>query len=196
MSITILGSANIEISGAMVFAATAAFMTTLGLSTLYHGIDRTLFPEWEGNVVNANAAALTLALIRSTRDAIYKRTDGEESDLMIGSTEQARDYEALLVAAQRFTPPEKLRGGHTMLSHDGLDFSKDSRAPIKALFFFDTKYIAWMEAGGGPNWLRDGNGLMRVVPGQDAKEALLRYYSQLDVDQPRRMAILFNTLTN
>lgn len=192
-TISILGSANNEIVGALAFVATASFSTTLGISTTYNGIDRSLFPEWEGNVVNANAA-LTLALIRATRDAIYKRTDDEESDLMMGGTEMARDYEALLVAAQRFTPPEKLRGGHTMLSHDGLDFSKDSKAPAKALFFFHSKSLAWMETE-PPNWLRDGQGIMRVVPGQDAKEALLRYYGNLDATQPRRQAVLFNIVS-
>jgi hypothetical protein len=194
--VSVLGSANMEIEGALLFAGTASFMTSvLGLSsTIYHNIDRAAFPEWEGNVVNANAI-LSLALIRATRDAIYKRTDDEESNLMIGSTEMARDYEALLVAAQRFTPPEKLRGGYSMLSHDGLDFSKDSKAPVKALFFFDTKKLAWMQTK-DPHWLQDGQGIMRVVQGQDAKEALLKWYSNLDCEQPRRQAILYNVTTS
>lgn len=196
VKISVLGSADQEIEGVLKFAGTASFMTSvMGLSSAtYHNIDRTLYPEWEGNVVNANAA-LSLALIRATRDAIYKRTDDEESNLMIGSTEMARDYEAILVAAQRFTPPEKLRGGHTVLSHDGLDFSKDSKAPVKALFFFDTKKLAWMQTR-DPHWLQDGQGIMRVVPGQDAKEALLKWYSNLDCEQPRRQAILYNVTTS
>lgn len=192
--VSLAGSANNELLGVLAFAGTASFMTTLGISTVYHGIDRSLYPEWEGNVVNA-AAALSLALIRATRDAIYKRTDDEESNLMIGGTEVARDYEALLVAAQRFTPPNKLRGGHTVLSHDGLDFSKDSKAPIKMLAFFDTKEVAWCQTR-DPHWLQDGNGIMRVVPGQDAKEALLKYYAELDVTQPRRQALLYNLTVN
>lgn len=193
VKVSMLGSANNEFNGALAFAGTASFMTTLGLATTYHGIDRTLFPEWEGNVVNAGAA-LSLALIRSIRDTIYKRTDDEESNLMIGSTEMARDYEALLVAAQRFTPPTKLRGGHTVLSHDNLDFAKDSKAPIKALFFFDTSAIAWMQTR-DPHWLQDSQGIMRVVPGQDAKEALLKWYSEIDCEQPRRQGILYNVTT-
>jgi hypothetical protein len=191
VNISMLGSANLEITGALAFAATAAMMTTLGLaSTVYNGINRTTFPEFEGNVINAGAA-LSLALIRSMRDTIYKRTDDEESNLMIGSTEMARDYEALLIAGQRFVPPTKLEGGHTILEHDGLRFSKDSRAPAKALFFFDTKHIAWAQ-GEEPNWLKDASGIMRVVPGQDAKEALYRWYSELDVDEPRRQGYIFN----
>lgn len=194
VKISVLGSANNEFNGALAFAGTASFMTTLGLSTTYNGIDRSAFPEWEGNVINAGAA-LSLTLIRATRDAIYKRTDDEESDLMIGSTEMARDYEALLVAAQRFTPPTKLRGGYTVLSHDGLDFSKDSKAPIKALFFFDTKKLAWAQTR-DPHWLQDGTGILRVVPGQDAKEGLLKWYAELDCEEPRRNAILYNITTS
>lgn len=194
-SISVLGSANIEFNGAMVMTATAAFMTTLGLtSTVYQGIDRALYPEFEGNVVNANAA-LSLTNIRTTRDAIYKRTDDEETNLMIGSTEIARDYEALLVAAQRFVPPNVLRGGHTVLSHDGIDFTKDSKAPTKALFFFHTKSIAWMQTR-DPHWLQDGQGIMRVVPGQDAKEALLKWYSNIDCSEPRRQAVMYSITTS
>lgn len=197
-SVTIRASASLEIVGAMQFAATAAFSTTLGTSTTFNGVNRTTYPEWEGNVTNAGAA-LSLANIRAIRDTIYKRTDDEESNLMMGGTEMARDYEALLQPATRFIPATKLDAGigggkngkKNQLSHDGLDFSKDSRAPAKAMFFFDTEYIAWMETQ-GPNWLKDSSGIMRVVPGQDALEALLRYYGNLDVEEPRRMAILFN----
>lgn len=194
-TVTILASGGNEIGGALLFAATASFMTSvLGLSTtVYNGIDRSSYPEWEGNVVNA-AAALSLPLIRTMRDTIYKRTDDEESNLMIGSTEMARDYEALLQPAQRFVPAVKLEGGHTILEHDGLRFSKDSKAPIKMLAFFDTKCIAWAQTR-DPHWLQDGQGIMRVVPGQDAKEALLKWYSNLDVEEPRRQGLLYNVTT-
>jgi hypothetical protein len=190
--VSILGSANNEIIGALAFTATAAQSTTLGISTTYNGINRTTYPEWEGNVINA-AAALSLTNIRAIRDAIYKRTDDEESNLMIGGTEMARDYEALLVPAQRFTTPMELKGGVKInaLMHDGLGFVKDSRAPAKAMWFFDTGMIAWMQTK-DPHWLQDGNGIMRVVPGQDALEALLKWYSNLDVTEPRRQAVLFN----
>lgn len=189
-TVSILGSANNEIVGALAFTSTAAQSTTLGISTTYNGINRTNYSEWEGNVINA-AAALSLVNIRAMRDTIYKRTDDEESNLMIGGTEMARDYEALLVAAQRFTPPSKLEGGYNSLSHDGLNFSKDSKAPAKAMFFFDTSAIAWAQTK-DPHWLQDGNGIMRVVPGQDALEALLKWYSNLDVTEPRRMGMLIN----
>ncbi len=193
--ISILKAAFQEVTGAMQFMATAAFMTTLGLpTTVYNGIDRSVDTGWEGNVLNANAA-LSLQLIRSTRDAIYKRTDDEETNLMIGSTEMRRDYEALLVAAQRFTPPQRLAGGYEVLSHDGLNFACDSKAPIKALFFFDTAHIAWAQTG-DPFWQQDGNGgIMHILPGTDAKEALLCYYGELDVDEPRRQGLLYNVTT-
>lgn len=194
-NVSILGSANLEIEGLLIGGATAAFMTTLGLaSTVYHGINRTNFPEWEGNVVNI-AAALSLAAIRNVRDTIYKRTDDEESNLFMCSTEMVADYEALLQPGQRFVPATKLEGGHTIIEHDGLRISKDSRAPIKAIFLMDTKCIAWAQTR-DPHWLQDGQGIMRVVPGQDAKEALLKWYSNLDFEEPRRVGIGFNITHN
>ncbi len=189
--ISTFASANLEIEGALLFCATAALQTTLGFAnTIYHNIDRTLFPEWEGNVINAGAA-LTLALVRSMRDTIYKRTDDEETNLMIGSTEVARDYEALLVPGQRFVPATKLQGGHSILEHDGLRFSKDSKAPVKALWFFNTQYIGWRQTA-DPHWLQDGTGILRVVPGQDAKEGLLVWYSNIECWQPRRNGAVIN----
>lgn len=192
-TVSLLASANNEIVGALQFASTAAFSTTNGNSTTYNGINRTNYPEWEGNVVNAGAA-LSLTLIRSIRDAIYKRTDDEESNLMLGGTEIARDYEALLTPAQRMVPPMKLEGGYSALAHDGLMFTKDSKAPCKALWFFDTKHVFWAQPEDA-NWLKDSAGIMRVVPGQDAKEALYRYYGNIDVDEPRRQGILYNITT-
>ena len=194
-TISILGSANLEIEGLLVGGATAAFMTTLGLaSTVYHGIDRTAFPEFEGNVINF-AAALSLTGIRTLRDTIYKRTDDEESNLLICSTEMVRDYEALLQPGQRFVPATKLDGGHTIIEHDGLRLSKDSKAPVKAIFLMDTSTIAWMQTR-DPHWQQDGQGIMRVVQGQDAKEALLKWYSNLDFEEPRRCGIGYNVTTS
>lgn len=185
------GSANLEIEGMLKMTATAALQTTLGLTTTYHGINRTTYPEFEGNVVNAGAS-LSLTNIRTTRDTIYKRTDDEESNLAMCGTEVARDYEALLTPAQRLgVTPMKLEGGHTVLEHDGLRWAKDSKAPAKALFFADTNAIAWAQTG-DPHWQQDGSGITRVISGQDAKEALLKWYSNLDCDQPRRLGMLYN----
>ncbi len=193
--VSILGSANLEIEGVLAGGASAAFMTTLGLpSTVYHGINRTNFPEYEGNVINF-ASALSLPGIRTLRDAIYKRTDDEESNLFVCSTEMARDFEALLQPGQRFVPAVKLEGGHTIIEHDSLRISKDSKAPIAAIFLMDTSKIAWAQPR-DPNWLTDGTGIMRVVPGQDAKEALLRWYSNLDFEEPRRVGIGYNIVTS
>lgn len=190
-TVTMLGSGGLEIEGLLIGGATAAFMTTLGLpSTVYHGINRTNFPEFEGNVINI-AAALSLTGIRTLRDTIYKRTDDEESNLFMCSTEMVADYEALLQPGQRFVPATKLEGGHTIIEHDGLRISKDSKAPIKAIFLLDTKCVAWAQTR-DPHWLQDGQGIMRVVPGQDAKEALLKWYSNLDFEEPRRIGIGYN----
>jgi hypothetical protein len=181
---------SVEIEGILKLAATAAFQTTLGLgTTVYHGIDRTTYSEWEGNVVNV-AAALSLAGIRTARDTVYKRTDDEQTNLFMASTEIARDYEALLTPAQRFTGVSK-DGGTSALEHDGLRVSKDSKAPVKAFFLADTTAVEWMQTR-DPHWLQDGSGIMRVVPGQDAKEALLKWYANLDAEQPRRFLIAYN----
>jgi hypothetical protein len=188
-----LGSKDLEIEGWLKMVATSAFMTgELALGTsIYHNIDRSTTPEWEGNVINA-AAALSLVNIRAIRDALFKRTNDEQTDLSINSTEVMRDFEALLVANQRFIPATKLAAGYSVLSHDDLGFTKDAKAPVKCMNFACRKEIAWAQTK-DPHWLQDAqNGVMRVVAGQDAFEALNKWYSNLDCDEPRRQAILYN----
>jgi len=191
-TITNLGSANLEIEGWLKIVATSAFMTgELGMAnSIYHNIDRSLNPAWEGNTVNA-AAPLALVNIRAARDALFKRTNDEQTSLGIASTEVMRDFEAILTAAQRFVPATKLAAGYSVLSHDDLGFTKDAKAPVKCMNFACTKEIAWAQTK-DPHWLQDGTGIMRVVPGQDAFEALLKWYSNLDCQEPRRQAILYN----
>ena len=194
--ISMVGSANLEIEGILKFAATSSFMTsTLGFANgIYHGIDRSLFPEWEGNVINFGAA-LSLPLIRSLRDAIYKRTDDEESNFFMCSTEMSADYEALLQPGQRFVPATRLEGGHTIMEHDGLRISKDSRAPIKAIFLGDKSTVTWAQTR-DPHWYQDGGGILQIVPGQDGKQGLLKWYANLDCEEPRRFGIGYNVTHN
>jgi len=190
--ITSLGSADLELSGWLKMVGTSSFMTAvLGLANdTYNGIDRSDYPEWEGTVINASAA-LSLTNIRTLKDTMFKRVNDEVGNLSINSTEVIRDFEALLVANQRFVPATKLSAGATTLEHDGLAFTKDAKAPVKCLNIADTRNIAWAETG-PPHWLRDGNGIMRVVAGRDALEGLLKWYADLDCDEPRRQGIMYN----
>ena len=96
-----------HLSNAPKFVATASFMTSvLGLSdAIYNGIDRATYDSWEGNVVNAFGAALSLTNIRALKDAVFERAEDEESNLCINSTKTVAAYEALLAPAQRFVPP-------------------------------------------------------------------------------------------
>jgi hypothetical protein len=182
-----------EITGFLQFVASASFMSSvLNLSTtVYNGIDRALYDAWEGNVVNANGAVLTLALVRQIKDAVYKRVEDEDSNLCVNSTEVTSAYEALLTPAQRFTPPVKLDGGFTALSHDGLNLTRDSKAPVGSFQVMNTKFIAWAQTRDA-HWDDDGSGVMHRISGGDAREALLKWYSELDVEEPRRNGILYN----
>lgn len=186
--VAINGSPGSEMEGWLKIVATASFQNTLLGTTIYHNIDRTTYPDWEGNVVNA-AAALSLVNIRATKDALFKR--GGEAELAIGSTEVMRDYEALLVANQRFVPATKLEAGYTALEHDGLPMTKDKDAPVKALNFVSPSVIDIAQRE-DPNWIKQGDTIMQVVQGFDAKEGTLRWYANLDCAEPRKNALLYN----
>jgi hypothetical protein len=186
-----------EIGGFLKFVGTASFMTSvLSLSdAIYNGIDRATYDSWEGNVVNAAGTAISLSSIRALKDAVFERADDEESNLCINGTKVVAAYEALIVPTARTVTPIKLQGGYTALEHDGLRVTKDSKAPVGSFNIFNTNFIAWAQTR-DPHWDDDGSGPMHRVSGQDAREALLKWYAELDVDEPRRQGILYNLLVS
>lgn len=183
--------AGVEIEGWLRMVASSSFMTSnLALANgIYHGIDRAANPDYEGNVTDAGAAALSLTNIRAIKDKLFKRWG--VADLSITSTEQRANYEALLVANQRFVPPMQLQGGYSALEHDGLPVVADKDAPYGALNLVTTKQIQWLQRN-DPEFIKQGDQILQKVSGYDAKEAVLRWYSNLDTEQPRAQAMLFN----
>ncbi|MEO6566767.1 MAG: phage major capsid protein [Casimicrobiaceae bacterium] len=186
--ISINGSASSEMEGWLKIVATASLQNTLLGTVVYHNINRTNSPDWEGNATNASAA-LSLTNIRAIKDALFKR--GGNPELCIVSTEVCRDYEALLTPNQRFVPAIKLEGGATAIEHDGVPFTKDKDAPAKALNLVSASAIEIVQRD-DPNWQKQGDAIMRVVSGFDAKEGTLRWYANLDCSEPRKQAILYN----
>lgn len=186
-------SKNKEIGGFLKFVATATFMTSvLNLSdAIYNGIDRATYDTFEGNVINAGGAELSLTNIRQLKDAVFERSEDEDSNLCIVSPQMAAKYEALLTPAQRFIPPTKLAGGYSALEHDGLAVTKDSKAPKLSFQIMNTAFIAWAQTE-DPHWDDDGSGVMHRVGGEDARDALLKWYSEIDVEEPRRMGIMYD----
>lgn len=184
---------NKEISGFLRFVGTATFMTSvMGLSdAIYNGIDRAQYDSFEGNVINAAGVELSLTNVRQLKDTVFERSEDEESNLCIVSPTIAAKYEALLTPAQRFVPAKKLEGGYSVLEHDGLGITKDSKAPRLSFQVMNTKTIAWAQTR-DPHWDDDGSGIIHRVSGQDAREGMLKWYSELDVEEPRRNGILYN----
>lgn len=183
-------ASGVEIEGWLRMVASSSFMTSnLALGTsVYHGIDRSVYADYEGNVTDAGGA-LSLTNIRAIKDALFRRWG--KATLCITSTYQRANYEALLVANQRFVPPMKLEGGYDVLEHDGLGWTADKDAPYGAVNFVTTDKIQWLQRG-DPDFIRQGDQVLQKVSGFDAKEAVLRWYSNLDTDQPRAQAMLYD----
>jgi hypothetical protein len=186
-----LGAKDNEIEGWLKLVATSAFQTgVLGLADgVYHGINRTSYPDWEGNVTDFGAAALSLANFRTLKDKGFRR--GAEPDLCIASPEETAAYEALLTPNQRFIPAIKLDGGATAIEHDGLKFTKDKDAPVKAVALVSVSDIVWAQRE-DPNWIKQGDSILRVKSGFDAEEATLRWYSNLDCQAPKNQILGYN----
>lgn len=188
-----LGAKDNEIEGWLKGVASNAFMTgVLGLANgVYHGIDRSVYPDYEGNVLDYAGAALSLSNFRTLKDKGFRR--GATPDLCIGSPEVLAAYEALLTPNQRFIPAVKLDGGATALEHDGLKFTKDKDAPVKAISLVSTDGIAIAQRE-DPNWIKQGDSILRVKSGFDAEEATLRWYSNLDFENPKDQLLGYNLL--
>lgn len=186
-----LGAKDNEIEGWLKGVASSAFMTgVLGQATgVYHGIDRSVNPDWEGNVTDFGGAALSLSNFRTLKDKGFRR--GSTPDLCIASPEETAAYEALLTPNQRFMPAVKLSGGATAIEHDGLKFTKDKDAPVKAINLVSTDGISIAQRE-DPNWIKQGDSILRVKSGFDAEEATMRWYSNLDFENPKDQILGYN----
>jgi hypothetical protein len=163
-----------------------------GLTTTVFGIDRSLYPAFQGNVVSASGGQLTLDLMQQAYNQ-GKQRGGAKYDAVFCDYASERFYNKLLVAGKRYTGT--VVGDGTFSSKDGsyLEFAGCKVVPDKDMpqrfAFLDSKgwkkyVLAELE------WADETGSLMIAQTSSDSFEARLRLFANIFCEKPSAQAIL------
>jgi hypothetical protein len=156
------------------------------------GIDRSLYPAFQGNVVSAASGQLSLDLMQQAYNQ-GKQRGGAKYDAVFCDYASERFYNKLLVAGKRYQGT--VVGDGTFSSKDGsyLEFAGCKVVPDKDMpqrfAFLDSKgwkkyVLAELE------WADETGSLMIAQTSSDSFEARLRLFANIFCEKPSAQAIL------
>lgn len=157
-----------------------------GTGTIF-GINRAIYGQYQGNLVNANGNQLTLDLMKQGWNAGRQR-GGAKYQVVFTDFETERMYEKLLVADRRFVQ-QKIAGDGTFASKDenflqyggiAMMVDKDCTRDIYMLDFKQWKKYILSDL----EWCDESGSQMIVQTGVDAWELRLRYFANLFPEKP------------
>jgi len=156
-----------------------------GTSTVF-GIDRSLYPAFQGNVVDAAGVQLTLDLLQQAED-LAMRLGGANLDALYSDFTSRRYYQKLLTADKRFSNTVEGDGGFakkakSYLEWNGKPWVVDKDCPTR-IFMLEAKHImkyvlAELE------WADETGSTMIRQTGADSYEILLRFFFNLFNEKP------------
>lgn len=170
-------------------------LTTLdgGTSTIYN-IDRSLYPTFQGNVINANAGQLTLNLMQQALNEARRRGGGK-INVLYSDFDSERFYNKLLVADKRYVG--RVVGDGTFSAKDGsyIEFSGTKLVPDKdsptRFFFLDSstwkKYVL-----SELEWADETGAYFIAQTSADSFEARLRLFANVFCEKPSANSLLRN----
>lgn len=174
-------------------------LTTLdgGTSSIYN-IDRSLYPTYQGNAVDAGAGQLTLNLMQQAYNEARRRGGAKINAVYTDFTGE-RYYNKLLVADKRYIGT-KVVGDGTFTSKDQsyLEFGGVAVVPDKdcsgRFYFLDSKtwkkyVLAELE------WADETGTYLIAQTGADAFEARLRLFANIFCEKPSANAVLLNYIS-
>lgn len=113
----------------------------------YANIDRSSFPQWAANEVDAVGAGISFSLMRQVRRGIYTAS-GQKNDIIICDPEQHEKYGLIFGAERRYVDNIRVRGetikldgGYQVLEFDGIPVIEDVQAPANEMLFLNTRQL-------------------------------------------------------
>lgn len=183
------GTLNQEIQG---------LLTQLdGGTTSIFNIDRSVYPSFQGNVVNALGGQMSLNLLQQSYNLARRRGNGKIS-AMYCDFDSERFYNKLLIADKRYIG--KVSGDGTFSNKDGsyLEFAgvpivPDKDCPSRMFFLTEgtlKKYVlAELE------WADETGSYMIAQQSADTFEVRLRLFANLFLEKPAANAALRNYIS-
>lgn len=167
-----------------------------GTTTIY-GIDRSLYPIFQGNSFDQSGAQITLDKLQQAYNAGLNR-GGAKYDAIYSDFDSLRMYQKLLTADKRYSNTMQGDGGFAAkdkfyLEFNGVPLVPDKDCP-KRFFFISNDSIknyvlCEME-------FADETGSMYIAQSSaDALEVRIRYFSNLFNEQPNACAVVSNYIS-
>ena len=156
-----------------------------GTSTVF-GINRSLYKQYQGSVVDAGGSPLTLDLLNQV-EAIARRRGGDDFECVYSDFDSERYYRRLLVSDKRYVNTIEGDGGFSSKKRKYLEFGGKPWVPDKD--FEPT--IVWINQGGFTKYIlaemdfADETGSMMIAQTDtDAFEVRVRNFLTLFTEKP------------
>lgn len=205
---TVTLSAPVTASAADIVVRTGAYnneiqgITTIldNASTTVYGIDRSLYPIYNGTYVDAAGGQLQLDIMQRTLNEI-RRKGGGKMNALFTDFDSERYYNKLLVADKRYVGGLDVKGDGTFTMKDQsyLSFSSipviaDKDCPGQNMFMMSAegwkKYVLCEL-----EWADESGAYLIAQTGADAYEARLRLFANMFPEKPANMARLLNYIS-
>jgi hypothetical protein len=183
------GSLNNEVQG---------LLTQLdGGTTSIFNIDRSLYPSWQGNVVNRGGLQLTLDSMQQTYNLALRR-GGAKPNGIFCDFDSLRFYQKLLTADKRYVNSVKGDGSFGSKDEFYMEFMGSAVVPDKdcpqRIFFLDTSNLKKFVLA-EIEWADETGSYMIAQTGADAFEVRLRLFFNLLNIKPAASAALRNYIS-
>lgn len=152
-----------------------------GGTTSIFSIDRSVYPSYQGNVINGNGGQLTLDLMQQAFNE-PRRRGGAKTNYIVCDFDSERFYNKLLVSDKRFVG--KVVGDGTFsdkdrsyLEYGGVPVVPDAECPTRFFFLDSTSWKKYVLAE--LDWADESGAPMIAQVGADAYEARLRLFANI-----------------
>lgn len=169
-----------------------------GATSSIYGIDRSLFPVFQGNVIDAASEQLRLDHLQRALNEARRRGGVQKVSALFCDFDSERFYNKLLVADKRYIG-EKAVGDGTFvgveqasayLAFAGIPVVPDKDAPGSRFYFMNAagwkKYVLGQEL----SWVDDSGSYMITQSGSDSYEVRLRLFANMFHEKPASCAKL------
>jgi hypothetical protein len=146
---------------------------------------------WD-NLRNTAGGALSLDTMMQAYNQV--KIAGGNLTAIIGSYGLQRAYFNLLQSQVRYTEPQTIKGGFSVLDFMGMPFIADRLAPFGKLFFLDESYLK-VFTNRDWHFLDEDGHILKWVPNQDAWQAYLARYINMGASR-RNCQMVVSGLTD
>lgn len=185
------GSLNNEIQGML--------QPLDGLTTTIFGVDRSQYFSYQGNVRNQAGQQLTLDIIQAIyNDSLRRGGKAGKMDALYSDFDSLRMYQKLLTADKRYVNTIEGDGGFAKKGEFYLDFNGTPWVPDQScpqrIFFLSQE--TWKNYVLCELEFSDEAGTQYIaIPGQDAFEVRIRYFTNLFCEKPSANGVITNYLS-